>query len=192
MKLNIAVLYGSVRTDRQGIKAARFITDKFAARGHKVTLIDPLEHKLPMLDYMYKEYTADNAPEAIARLGGILDSADSYVVVTGEYNHSIPPVLKNMLDHYQREYFFKPTSIACYSSGTFGGVRAAVHLRAILAELGSPSLPTLFPIPFVQDAFDEKGVPVDEEYNSRVIQFVAEHEWYAKALLEKRKNGTPY
>jgi NAD(P)H-dependent FMN reductase len=192
MKLNIAILYGSVRTGRQGIKAARFINNMIASRGHDVTLIDPLEHKLPMLDYMYKEYTADNAPGDIAKLGGILERADSFVVVTGEYNHSIPPALKNMLDHYQKEYFFKPTSIACYSAGSFGGVRAAVHLRAILAELGSPSLPTLFPIPFVQDAFDERGIPIDKAYNHRIIQFIEEHEWYAQALLEKRKKGTPY
>jgi NAD(P)H-dependent FMN reductase len=102
MKLNIVILYGSVRTNLQGIKAARFIYNTIDALGHNVTLVDPLEHKLPMLDYMYKEYTPDNAPDAIARLGKILDSADSFVVVTGEYNHSVPPALKTCLTIFRK------------------------------------------------------------------------------------------
>ncbi len=195
MPLDIAVIYGSVRPHRQGIKAARFVVRKFAERGHNVTFIDPLEHKLPMLGYMRKEFGlegAPKAPEAVEKLGNILEASDSFVIVTGEYNHGIPPALKNILDHFQSEYFFKPSSIACYSSGPFGGVRAAVHIRAILAELGTPSLPTLFPISAVQDSFEEDGTPIDTAYESRIGQFIEEHEWYATALKEKRKEGTPY
>ncbi len=195
MPLDIAVIYGSVRPHRQGIKAARFVVRKFAERGHNVTFIDPLEHKLPMLGYMRKEFGLEGvpkAPEAVEKLGNILEASDSFVIVTGEYNHGIPPALKNILDHFQSEYFFKPSSIACYSSGPFGGVRIAVHLRAILAELGSPSLPTLFPISAVQDAFDEDGTAIETAYEERIGQFIEEHEWYATALKEKRKEGTPY
>ncbi len=196
MPLDIAVIYGSVRPHRQGIKAARFVVRKFAERGHNVTLIDPLEHKLPMLGYMRKEFGLEGvpakAPEAVEKLGKILDSCDSFVIVTGEYNHGIPPALKNILDHFQSEYFFKPSSIACYSAGPFGGVRAAVHLRAVLAELGSPSLPTLLPISAVQDAFDEDGTAIETAYEERIVQFIEEHEWYATAFKEKRKDGTPY
>jgi len=56
MGFNIAVIYGSVRTSRQGIKGARFLVKKLEERGHNVTLIDPMEYKLPLLDKMYKEY----------------------------------------------------------------------------------------------------------------------------------------
>ena len=196
MSLDIAVIYGSVRPHRQGIKAARFIEQKFKERGHNVTLIDPLLHKLPMLGYMRKEFGLEGvpqkAPDEVEALGRILEASDSFVIVTGEYNHSIPPALKNMLDHFQSEYFFKPGSIACYSAGPFGGVRAAVHLRAILAELGMPSLPTLFPISGVQDAFSEDGSAIDTAYEERIVPFIEEHEWYATALKEKRKQGTPY
>jgi NAD(P)H-dependent FMN reductase len=192
MGLRISVIYGSVRSERQGIKAARFIERKFSERGHDVTLVDPLEHRLPLLDYMYKEYEEGEAPEAIEKLGRIISGSDSFVIVTGEYNHSVPPALKNLLDHYQGEYFFKPSSIACYSAGPFGGVRAAVHLRAIMAELGSPSLPTLFPVSAVQDAFRDNGTPLEEAYERRIVQFIEEHEWYAYAMKEKREQGTPY
>jgi NAD(P)H-dependent FMN reductase len=57
MGLLLPVLLGSVRSDRQGIKAARYIIGKLKARGHEPVLIDPLEKKLPLLDRMYKEFS---------------------------------------------------------------------------------------------------------------------------------------
>ena len=56
MSLRLIAVYGSVRSDRQGIRAARFIVNECRARGHEVTLIDPLEYRLPLLDKMYKEH----------------------------------------------------------------------------------------------------------------------------------------
>jgi NAD(P)H-dependent FMN reductase len=55
MELTISVIYGSVRSDRQGIKVARFLEQKLIERGIKVHFIDPLEYTLPLLDKMYKE-----------------------------------------------------------------------------------------------------------------------------------------
>ena len=40
--------------------------------------------------------------------------ADAIVVVSGEYNHSIPPALSNLLDHFLEEWFWKPSAIVCY------------------------------------------------------------------------------
>ena len=59
MKLDLLVIYGSVRSERQGIKAARFVTAKLRERGHDVFLVDPLEWPLPLLDKMYKECRCD-------------------------------------------------------------------------------------------------------------------------------------
>ncbi len=136
MALRIVVFYGSVRTERQGIRVARFVVNECRARGHEVTLIDPLEHPLPLLDKMYKEYPKGGAPETLQRLADLIVPADGIIVVSGEYNHSIPPALSNLLDHFLEEYFWKPSAIVCYSAGYFGGVRAAMQLRAMLAELG--------------------------------------------------------
>ena len=48
--LDLLVIYGSVRHNRQGIKAARFILAECIARGHRATLVDPMELQLPLLD----------------------------------------------------------------------------------------------------------------------------------------------
>jgi NAD(P)H-dependent FMN reductase len=93
--------------------------------------------------------------------------ADGFVVVAGEYNHGIQPGLSNLLDHFLEEYFFRPSAIACYSAGAFGGVRAAMALRMTLAELGMPSIPSLLTVPRVQEAFDPEGVPHDPAWRLR-------------------------
>ena|SRR5688572_14002699 len=153
MRLNIVVLLGSVRSDRAGIRAARFVESMLAA--------------------LYK-------------------SADAFVVVTAEYNHSIPPALSNLLDHFLEEYFWRPSAIVCYSAGQFGGVRAAMRLRAMLCELGMPSIPSLFPIPRVHDALDEGGHAREGAADRHFARFASELEWYAAALREQRAVGVPY
>jgi NAD(P)H-dependent FMN reductase len=186
MSLRVIVLYGSVRTDRQGIRAARFVVNECRTRGHNVTLVDPLEYRLPLLDKMYKEYPKGQAPEMLERIAALIVPADAIVVVSGEYNHSIPPALANLLDHFLEEWFWKPSAIVCYSAGSFGGVRAAMQLRAMLAELGMSSIPSIFPVPKVQAAFSEDGTPVDPGMRGRAKKFFDELEWYACALRDAR------
>jgi NAD(P)H-dependent FMN reductase len=192
MPLDLLVIYGSVRRNRQGIKAARFIVDTCRARNHQATLIDPLDYALPLLDRMYKEYAPGEAPAVLDRLAGRIKAADAFIIVSGEYNHSIPPALSNLLDHFLEEYFWRPSAIVCYSAGAFGGVRAAIQLRAMLCELGTPSIPSILPVPRVQDAFDDDGRPRDEAYHQRAARFLDELEWYAGALKAARQAGVPY
>ena len=192
MRLKCVVLLGSVRSDRQGIKAARYIERALGARGHDVTLVDPMVVQLPLLDRMYKEYPKGTAPAVLEELATLYRAADAFIVVSGEYNHSIPPALSNLLDHFLEEYFFRPSAIVCYSSGAFGGVRAASQLQVMLCELGMPSISSVFPIPRIQDALAEDGTAKDPKVERRFERFAAELEWYAEALHEARKKGVPY
>jgi NAD(P)H-dependent FMN reductase len=113
-------------------------------------------------------------------------------MVSGEYNHGIPPALKNLLDHFLEEYFWRPSGIVCYSAGGFGGVRAAMQLRMTLAELGMPSVPSLLPIPRIAQAIDEDGVAIEPLVDRSAKRFLDEFLWYASALKEARASGTPY
>jgi NAD(P)H-dependent FMN reductase len=192
MGLRIVVLVGSVRSDRQGIKAARFVQRALTGRGHDLFVVDPVELQLPLLDRMYKEYPRGAAPEALEKLATLYRSADAFVVVSGEYNHSIPPALSNLLDYFIEEYFWRPSAIVCYSAGAFGGVRAAMQLRAMLCELGMPSISSLFPIPNVQAAFADSGAALDQRLDTRFARFASELEWYASALRDARTRGVPY
>jgi NAD(P)H-dependent FMN reductase len=190
--LSIAVLLGSVRRDRMGSRAAKLVVRELERRGHEVHLVDPVELQLPLLDRMYKEHPKGEAPEALERLAGLYRGADGFLIVSGEYNHGIPPALKNLLDHFLEEYFWRPSGIVCYSAGGFGGVRAAMQLRMTLAELGMSSVPSLLPIPRIADAIDEDGVAREPIVDRSMNRFLDEFLWYAGALTQARTAGTPY
>jgi NAD(P)H-dependent FMN reductase len=190
--LFIPVLLGSTRSDRMGPRAARLVIRELERRGHRAHLVDPLELQLPMLDRMYKEYTKGDAPKPLEKLAALYRAADGFLIVSGEYNHGIPGALKNLLDHFLEEYFWRPSGIVCYSAGQFGGVRAAMQLRMTLAELGMPSVPSLLPIPRIGEALDEEGRPSDPRTSRSLNRFLDEFLWYANALRAGRGQGTPY
>ena len=190
--MKTAVIYGSVRGARQGIKCARFVCRMFEKRGHEVTLVDPLEFDLPLLDKMYKEYESGQAPPAMERLAEIYRGSDAFVFVTAEYNHSVPPALLNLIDHFMGEFFWRPAGIVSYSAGSFGGVRAGVHLRAVLGEVGLITVPSMVPLSKVRDSFNEEGQDQTGNYERRIQKFIDELEWYAGALGAAREKGVPY
>ena len=186
--LNISILFGSVRDGRLGFRFAKYLEQAVNARGHKATLIDPLEFDLPLLRKRYADYEAGKAPAPMARLHDLLASSDAFILVSAEYNHTAPPALLNLLDHYYAEYAKKPAAIACYSAGPFGGVRAAMTLRSVMGELGAPTIQKLLPCPAVQEAFDGSGIPKDAiAWKKRSDEFLAQLEWYAKALQAARE-----
>ena len=190
----IALIVGSVRHDRQGIKVARWMEQKLKDRNHTVFFIDPIEINLPLLDRMYKEMTRNVMPsEMLRELENKIKSAEGYMPVTPEYNHSTSAAMKNTLDYFLEEHYFKPSAIVSYSPGGFGGINAAQQMRLIFAELEAPAIQSSFPISRVHEAFDENGKLIDQRYEKRVKRFLDEFEWYIEALKNQRKTwGTPY
>lgn len=190
--LRCVVVYGSVRTKRQGIRAARFVVRQLEARGHHVDLIDPKEVQLPLLEKTYAAYDDGEAPAELERLADLYRAADAFVFVAGEYNHGLPPALKNLIDYFLHEYFWRPAGMVTYSAGSFGGVRAAVHLRNVLSEVGLAVIPSTLPVPNISKAFEDDGTPNDERYKRRADRFLGELCWYACALKAARADGVPY
>jgi len=190
-------MLGSVRSDRMGERVARWVVRQLQARGHEPLLVDPAELKLPILDRMWKEVR--NAPPphselytSLKSLADLYGRADGFCIVSGEYNHSIPPALSNLLDYFLEEYFWRPSAIVCYSATPFGGVRAAMQLRAMLAELGMPSIPSIQPIPAVGSALTSDGLALTQHLAERTERFFDEFEWYMRAFQTERRKGVPY
>jgi NAD(P)H-dependent FMN reductase len=188
----VPVIYGSVRAERQGIKAARFVVSQLEKRNVEAVLVDPLEKPLPLLDRMYKEFPKGQAPPVMEELADLFRRADGFAIVSGEYNNGIPPALKNLLDHFLEEYFWRPAGIVCYSSGRWGGVRAAMQLRMSLAEMGMVTIPSLLPTAYVGKAFVDDGTPIDPKTTEYSGAFFDEFLWYVEALRERRNGGVPY
>jgi chromate reductase len=78
-------------------------------------------------------------PPAVIAMGEAIAAADGVIIVTPEYNYSIPGVLKNAIDWLSRlpkqPFAGKPVAIESASPGGFGGVRAQLALRQSLIFL---------------------------------------------------------
>ncbi|MGH9951260.1 MAG: NADPH-dependent FMN reductase [Nitrososphaeraceae archaeon] len=186
----IALILGSVRRDRQGGNVGMWLEEKLKTSKHLVNLIDPLVLDLPLLDRMYKEMTPPS--KKLTELRTKIVDADGYMAVTPEYNHSTCAAMKNTLDYFLEEYYFKPSAIVSFSVGAFGGINAVQHLRNIFAELGAPTIPSALSIPKVHAVFANGGELLDATFERRYVKFVAEFEWYIEALRNQRTKGTPY
>jgi NAD(P)H-dependent FMN reductase len=198
----VAVLLGSVRSERMGGRAAKWVVSQLEKRRHEAVLVDAAALELPILDKMWKEVGPKQGAHApagygelkkkLAPLAELYARADGFCVVSAEYNHSAPPGLTNLIDYFLEEYFWRPSAIVCYSATPFGGVRAAMQLRALLAETGMPSIPSIQPIPSVATALTEDGVALTQELAEKSGKFFDEFEWYMRAYKTERAKGVPY
>lgn len=192
----ILVFYGSYRRDRKGIRLADYCVQKLAERGAEVELIDAQAVGLPMLDRMYKEYPEGEAPEALETLAGKIRGADAFVFVTGEYNWSVQPGLKNLTDHFLEEWFWRPAAIASYSAGRFAGVRAALAWRDILGEMGMVVVSSTIAVGQIGDTLDEQGQPQGDGGDALERQFPRFADdlawWTAAAKGQREKVVVPY
>ena len=189
--LTIPILFGSVRHDRAGIRACHWVMAALKARGHAPVLVDAGAIGLPLFDRMYKEFSPGTAPAPLDELADLYRRADGFLIVSGEYNHAAPAALKNLLDIFLEEYFWRPSGIVCYSAGQFGGVRAAMQLRMTLAELGMSSVPSLMPIPRIAEAIDIEGSAVVPALDASLARFLDEFLWYCEALKDRREANIP-
>jgi NAD(P)H-dependent FMN reductase len=179
--LYIPVILGTVRKNRASENVARFVTGQLERRsGVETELIDIKELNFPV----------DDAGEAIKHptFCQQMSRADGLVVVTPEYNHGYPGMLKHVLDTNLKEYIHKAVGICGVSAGIFGGARVIENLLPVMRELG---LVTIFwDGNFTKAAhlFDKAGNLLDESYIKRMDQFIGELIWMSKVLRYGRES----
>jgi NAD(P)H-dependent FMN reductase len=192
----ILVFYGSYRSDRMGIRLARFVVEGLRSRGDDVELIDAREVGLPMLDRMYKEYPKGQVPAALEELAGKIRSADGFVFVTGEYNWGIQPGLKNLTDHFLEEWFWRPAAIASYSAGRFSGVRAATAWHSTLSEMGMVVISSSLAVGPIAQTLSADGKATGEggkALEHAFPRFADDMKWWVEAAkVQRAKKPPPY
>src|SRR4051794_8079223 len=196
MANRILVLYGSYRSNRMGIRLARFVIDNFRARGDAVELIDAKAIGLPMLDRMYKEYPKGEAPAELETLAEKIRGADGFVFIAGEYNWGIQPGLKNLTDHFLEEWFWRPAAIASYSAGRFSGARAALAWHGTLSEMGMVVVSSSLAVGGIAQTLAENGEPLGEggkQLSRAFPRFAEDLSWWMEAAKAQRaRRGVPY
>jgi NAD(P)H-dependent FMN reductase len=161
--------------------AARFMLSQISQReGIDTELIDI--SKLPM--------PVDDAGDGIkdSEFSAKMVRADALVIVTPEYNHSFPGLLKHVLDSCLKEYIHKAAGIVGVSAGPFGGVRAIQDFLPVIRELGLVNI--FWDVNFgnVASMFDESGKLLDQAFIKRADKFLNELVWMAKTLRYGRAN----
>jgi NAD(P)H-dependent FMN reductase len=179
--LFIPIILGTARQGRQSENVARFVFEQTKKRRDVETeLIDVC--KLPM--------RLDDAGEQMkdAAFSATIGRCDGIIIVTPEYNHGYPGLLKHALDMNLKEYIHKAVGICGVSAGPFGGTRVIEGLLPVMRELG---LVTIFwDVNFgnVQKLFDEQGNLLDQSYVRRLDRFLNELTWMARVLRHGREN----
>lgn len=132
MILKLAAIVGSVRQESFNGKIADFAAQRYAP-AYEVQRID-----IQSLPHFDQDIETD-PPEAVKAFKQKIKEADAVLIVTPEYNHSVPGVLKNAIDwvsRAERVLAGKPVLIVGASQGFLGTVRCQLHLRQILAAPG--------------------------------------------------------
>jgi NAD(P)H-dependent FMN reductase len=181
----IPIICGSTRRDRQSIKVAKFVLKKLQERnGVETELLDLLEYNFPIMEE--RLHRRDDPPPRLKEFGEKIGRADSFIIVTPEYNHGYPGVLKNALDYLLPEYERKPVGIATVSAGGFGGVNCLAQLRLVVLGMGAFPIPENFSVSRVQDSFKDDGTPNDPAYEKRSMEFLNEMLWFTEAIADRK------
>ena len=181
--LFVPIILGTNRKNRQSEAVAKWVFAKMREREEiEAEFFDARDFRLPDDDYGTE--IAGRFPEwrdAIAR-------ADGLVIVTPEYNHGYPGILKSVLDLLLKEYVHKAVAFVGVSAGPFGGARVIEACVPMVRELGLAVTFTDLNFSQVQTKFGENGELLDAAYEKRVAGFLDELIWMSRALRWGREN----
>ena len=182
--LFIPLILGTARQGRQSENVARFVFDQTKKRADVETeLIDVRE--LPM--------KLDDAGEQMKnpKFSAAIERCDGLIIVTPEYNHGYPGLLKHALDMNLKEYIHKAVGICGVSAGPFGGARVIEGLLPVMRELGLVAIFEDVNFGSVAKIFDDQGNLLDQNYVRRLDKFLNELVWMARVLRHGRENIAP-
>lgn len=168
--LNIPVILGSVREGRNSGAPAKFIVQKLKDLGHTTQLVDFKELPMPFFNsqLMPSQMRGKYPEPSIQKWSEIAYKAEAFVIVTPEYNHGYPAVLKNALDWLYWEFDHKPVGLVGVSDGLTAGVRVIEQLRPIMENFSMFAIRETVMFARAQDVFDVEGKLLDEAYHKKV------------------------
>lgn len=186
----IKVIVGSTRPGRFGTQPANWIME-LAKEFPEATfeLVDIAELNLPVFDEPIPPSAANGsyANEHTKQWSKLIGEADGYVIVNGEYNHSIPGALKNAIDYLATEWYYKPVSFVSYGAKA-GGVRAVEQLREVFGQLRAYDMHDEVAIRNYWTQLDQEGTfkPTDEQ-NEDAKRLLQNLIFWADKLAPARK-----
>jgi NAD(P)H-dependent FMN reductase len=178
--LFVPVILGTPRRGRMSEHAARLMWARVGERpGVETALVDVATLPIPVDD------AGEGAKDP--EFAELVNRADALVIVSPEYNHGYPGLLKHVLDTNLKEYIHKAAGIVGVSAGIFGGARAIQNLIPVLRELGLVTIFWDVNFTTVGSRFDEEGNLLDKSLLPRIEMFLDELLWMAETLRHGRE-----
>ncbi len=167
MATRILVFAGSIRSGALSARLAALAAKELALADAAVTHISLADYPLPLFDGDLE--AGQGIPDNASKLARLIAASQGVFIATPEYNHSLPPLLKNAIDWVSRHrntgslsYRRRVYAVGSTSDGPIGGARALGDLRKVLMTgLGAIMLPDKIEISRAEDAFDESGELID-------------------------------
>ncbi|AKJ15693.1 NADPH-dependent FMN reductase [Streptomyces incarnatus] len=189
--LKIGIILASVRDGRRGEQVAQWVAEAAARRTDaEFELVDLLDHPLPHLETEKPALLARGAYEDERTLAwaAAIAPCDGYVIVTPEYNHSMPGSLKNAIDHLYVEWNDKAVGFVSY--GVDGGVRSVAQLRQLCGVLQLADVAEQVSLTLEGD-FEDRTVFKPRESSARMLDMMLDGvvKW-SEALAPLRGVGT--
>ena len=177
----IAIISSSVRTGRASHRVALYFKTYLETNNlATVELLDLAAYQFPVFDERLR--FQKNPSKEMLDFAGKIKLADGVIIVTPEYNGGYPASLKNVIDLLYDEWYRKPIAVSTASNGIFGGSQVITSLQFSLWKIRAWTVPAMFPVPKVQDAFDENGNPADKAAtDKRAAGFIHELLWCVEA-----------
>ncbi len=191
MKIEISIINGSAKKAHQGLNAITYLKNRLTEKNIKVSIIEPSEHELNSFDKKYHKQSIDNQSK-LAILAKTIDASDGFFIFTGEHFQTIPKKLKNLLDYFQKEYFFKPSAIASYKVTPIDGIKAVIHLQIVTGELGMPSVSSILPFSKNCELYNDCKKSNNLPAITSTEKFLNEFIWYAKTFKQQRHKYLQY
>ncbi|MCW3080683.1 NAD(P)H-dependent oxidoreductase [Segetibacter sp.] len=185
--MNIEIVSGSPRKGSTTFRLAVFLQKALQQKtSYSVNILDVREWNFPTLqEQVYS--SVENTPEHYKPLAKRMFDAHAFIIVTPEYNGSYTPSMKNLFDHFPKQ-FHKAFGIVTASTGSMGGMRASQQLQLLIGALfGIPS-PYMLITPQVDKKFDAAGNLVDESFYNSVHTFITEFLWLADRICSVKPN----
>jgi NAD(P)H-dependent FMN reductase len=159
---HISIISSSIRTGRKSHNVAlyfqHFLNENRLAT---VEILDLASYNFPIFEERLKNQS--NPSMVALEFKNKIISSDGIIIVTPEYNGSIPASLKNVIDLLYEEWHRKPIAFSTVSAGDFGGLQALTHLQFIFWKVRAWTFTANFPVSKVQEKFDDFGVPTNKQ-----------------------------
>ena len=165
----ILAIAGSARKDSLNLKALRVAAAAASGAGAEVTIFDWSQFDIPMYDGDLE--AAEGIPADVAKAKELFNQHDGLLIASPEYNSSIAPILKNLIDWVSRPaegeaplaaFNGKVATLLAASPGGLGGLRGLVTVRSILGNIKVIVLPDQFAMGAAHTKFDDQGNCTDD------------------------------